>query len=115
MGGSTTAVMKKDLLNLIANTFWRTAPLGPTFSGPAVIIGLVVHVLQTVSVQARVRGAQPDAWLIDVGRLTERRSPVRNMLADAGVKVEMTWTAVVSAPQEGSYRRSRKPEYLPRH
>jgi len=34
------------LLNLIANTFWRTAPLGPTFSLPAVFIALVVHLRQ---------------------------------------------------------------------
>ena len=36
------------LLNLIANTFWRTAPLGPTFSLPAVFIALVVHLLVSV-------------------------------------------------------------------
>jgi uncharacterized OsmC-like protein len=36
------------LLNLISNTFWRAAPLGDTFSGPAVIIGLVVHVLMSL-------------------------------------------------------------------
>jgi uncharacterized OsmC-like protein len=68
--------------------------------------------LRSVRVQARVRGAQPDAWLPDVTKTTELRSPVRNLLADAGVEVEMTWTTV---PQEDSYRRSRTPEYLPRH
>jgi uncharacterized BrkB/YihY/UPF0761 family membrane protein len=36
------------LLNLIANTFWRTAPLGPTFSLPAVLIALVVHLVVSV-------------------------------------------------------------------
>ena len=36
------------LLNLIANTFWRMAPLGPTFSLPAVFIALVVHLLVSV-------------------------------------------------------------------
>jgi uncharacterized OsmC-like protein len=47
-----------------------------------------------VRVQAWVRAAEPDAWLEDVARITERRSPVRNLLADAGVAVEMAWTAV---------------------
>lgn len=36
------------LLNLIANTFWRGAPLGDTFTWQAVVIGLVVHVLMSV-------------------------------------------------------------------
>ncbi|HZR54072.1 MAG TPA: OsmC family protein [Streptosporangiaceae bacterium] len=66
---------------------------------------------QNVRVQARVLHAEPDAWLPDVVRITERRSPVRNLLADAGVALEMTWTAV---PRESSHRRPRNPEYLPR-
>src|ERR1700753_3420589 len=36
------------LLNLIANTFWRGAPLCDTFTWQAVVIGLVVHVLMSV-------------------------------------------------------------------
>jgi uncharacterized OsmC-like protein len=48
---------------------------------------------ETVRVLARVHAAEPDAWLPDVARITERRCPVRNLLADAGVAVEMTWTA----------------------
>ena len=71
--------------------------------------------LRTVRVQVRVRGAQPDAWLPDVVKTTERRSPVRNLLADAGVEVEMTWPAASQEGKEDSYRRSRTPEYLPRH
>lgn len=63
---------------------------------------------QTVRVRARVLHAEPDAWLPDVVRITERRSPVRNLLADAGVALEMTWTAI---PRENSYRRPRDPEY----
>jgi hypothetical protein len=30
-------------LNLIAHTFWRSAPLDGTFSGPALVIGMAVH------------------------------------------------------------------------
>jgi hypothetical protein len=217
------------LLNPIANTFWRAAPLGPTFSGPAVIIGLVVHVLMSVLFGVMIaaaawwlplarstviaggavfgsalwavmqygiwRAADPAAarvitpWMflsahlifglitaaiavvvvtdeekpsaarvraavLDAGHLFRpalrgqqavsmpsgtstvlhsRRLTARNVggmrtltrtsdglgiitvLADAGVEVKMTWTVVGSAPQEGAYRRSRKPEYLPRH
>ncbi len=66
---------------------------------------------QTVRMQARVRGAEPDAWLADVAEITERRSPVRNLLADARVGLEMTWTAV---PQGGPHPGSAKPGYLPR-
>lgn len=65
---------------------------------------------QAVRVRARVRHAEPDAWLPDVVRITERRSPVRNLLTDAGVALEMTWTAV---PRESSHLRPRDPEYLP--
>jgi uncharacterized OsmC-like protein len=36
------------LLNLITNTFWRSAPLGPKFDLAAVFIGLVVHVLMSL-------------------------------------------------------------------
>jgi len=49
---------------------------------------------ETVRVQARVRATQPEASLADVARIAERCCPVRNLLADAGVAVEMTWTAV---------------------
>jgi hypothetical protein len=31
-------------LNLIAHTFWRAAPLDGTFGGPAMVIGMAVHV-----------------------------------------------------------------------
>jgi hypothetical protein len=36
------------LLNLITNTFLRSAPLGPRFSLSSLVIGLVVHVLMSV-------------------------------------------------------------------
>lgn len=71
--------------------------------------------MRTVRVQVLVRGAQPDAWLPDVAKTTERRSPVRNLLADAGVEVELTWPAAAQAGKADSYRSSRAPEYLPRH
>jgi len=47
------------LLNLIANTFWRAAPLGPKFSLPAVFIGLIVHVLMSVLFGSLIAAA---AW-----------------------------------------------------
>ncbi len=47
---------------------------------------------QTVRVHARVRTAEPAGRLDRVADVTERRCPVRNLLADAGVALEMTWT-----------------------
>ena len=49
---------------------------------------------QTVRVQTGVRVAKPDHRLADVARITERRCAVRNLLADAGVRLDMFWTAV---------------------
>jgi uncharacterized OsmC-like protein len=49
---------------------------------------------QAVRVQARVRMATPDHRLADVARITEGRCAVRNLLADAGVTVDMSWAAV---------------------
>jgi hypothetical protein len=62
------------------------------------------------AVQVRVSGAEPEAWLADMVRIAERRCPVRALLADAGVAMEMTWTAL---PGEGSYSRSQPPAYAP--
>jgi uncharacterized OsmC-like protein len=58
--------------------------------------------LRAVRVQARVRGAEPDAWLPDVAAIAERRCPVRNLLSDAAVTVEMTWTRSHSASHQQS-------------
>jgi uncharacterized OsmC-like protein len=58
--------------------------------------------LRAVRLQARVRGAEPDAWLPDVAAIAERRCPVRNLLADAAVTVEMTWTRSRSADHQHS-------------
>jgi uncharacterized OsmC-like protein len=58
--------------------------------------------LRAVRVQARVRGAEPDAWLPDVAAIAERRCPVRNLLSDAAVTVEMTWTAARGADHQHS-------------
>ncbi len=55
---------------------------------------------ETVMIQARIRATRPDARLADVARATERRCPVRNLLADAGVRVELRWSAV--APETRS-------------
>ncbi|HEY2240836.1 MAG TPA: OsmC family protein [Streptosporangiaceae bacterium] len=55
---------------------------------------------ETVMIQARVRATRPDSRLADVARATERRCPVRNLLADAGVRVELRWSAV--APETPS-------------
>jgi hypothetical protein len=35
-------------LNLIANTLWRGAPLGAAFSGGALVLGLVVHMMMSM-------------------------------------------------------------------
>jgi hypothetical protein len=35
-------------LNLIAHTFWRSAPLDGTFSAPALVIGLAVHMMMAM-------------------------------------------------------------------
>ena len=35
-------------LNLIAHTFWRAAPLDGTFSGPALVIGMAVHMMMAM-------------------------------------------------------------------
>ncbi|MGH3294355.1 MAG: OsmC family protein, partial [Trebonia sp.] len=50
-----------------------------------------------VSLHALVHDVQPSAWLDDVGRTALRRCPVTRLLSDAGVAVEMTWSA---APPE---------------
>lgn len=36
-------------LNLVAHTFWRSAPLNATFSAPAMVIGLVVHMTVAIA------------------------------------------------------------------
>jgi uncharacterized OsmC-like protein len=55
---------------------------------------------ETVMIQARIRATRPDSRLADVARAAERRCPVRNLLADAGVRVELRWSAV--APETPS-------------
>jgi hypothetical protein len=35
-------------LNLIAHTFWRAAPLDGTFSAPALVIGMAVHMMMAM-------------------------------------------------------------------
>jgi uncharacterized OsmC-like protein len=52
---------------------------------------------QTVHVIARVAVPHPSPQLATVARTTERRCPVRNLLADAGVRVDMIWDAAPSA------------------
>ena len=49
---------------------------------------------ETVMIQARIRATRTDSRLADVARATERRCPVRNLMADAGVRVELRWSAV---------------------
>jgi uncharacterized OsmC-like protein len=48
---------------------------------------------ETVMIQARIRATRPDSRLADVARSAERRCPVRNLIADAGVRVELRWSA----------------------
>src|ERR1700761_3005767 len=42
---------------------------------------------ETVMIQARIRATRSDSRLADVARATERRCPVRNLLADGGGRV----------------------------
>lgn len=51
---------------------------------------------QAVTLRVTLYDAQPDAWLADVSRVALRNCPVRRLLADAGVGVEITWAAVTS-------------------
>jgi uncharacterized OsmC-like protein len=69
--------------------------------GPVGQPGVRLH-FQTVRVIAQVRAAQPDPRLPDVARLTERRCPVRNLLADAGARVELAWSGVSPSPAAGT-------------
>jgi hypothetical protein len=46
-------------------------------------------------VQARVRTPEPARRLDQVAGLTEQRCPVRILIADAGVTLEMTWATVL--------------------
>jgi uncharacterized OsmC-like protein len=55
---------------------------------------------ETVTIQARIRAGRPDTGLADVARATERRCAVRNLMADAGVRVELRWSA--AAPETSS-------------
>jgi uncharacterized OsmC-like protein len=66
-------------------------PLGPAGEPPR---------LRAVRVQAQVRGAEPAAWLPDVAAIAERRCPVRNLLSDAAITVEMAWTPSRSASHQ---------------
>jgi uncharacterized OsmC-like protein len=63
--------------------------------GPASQPGIRTY-FQTVHIIARVGAAQPDPRLATVARMAERRCPVRNLLADAGVRVDMVWDAAPS-------------------
>jgi putative redox protein len=57
---------------------------------------------ETVMIQARIRAARPDSRLADVARATERRCPLRNLMTDAGVRVELRWSAAgPEAPPPG--------------
>jgi uncharacterized OsmC-like protein len=49
----------------------------------------------TVRVRARVATAEAAGRLREVAEITERRCPVRNLLGDAGVATEVTWTAIL--------------------
>ncbi|HEX3749088.1 MAG TPA: OsmC family protein [Streptosporangiaceae bacterium] len=70
--------------------------------GPASQPGIRTY-FQTVHIIARVSAARPDPRLATVARMTERRCPVRNLLADAGVRVDMMWDAAppTAAPAPG--------------
>ena len=59
---------------------------------------------ETVMIQARIHTARPDPRLADTARATERRCAVRNLLADAGVRMELRWSAV--SPETPSPRPS---------
>jgi uncharacterized OsmC-like protein len=61
--------------------------------GPAGEPGVQPY-FETVMIQAQIRAARPESGLADVARVTERRCPVRNLIAAAGVRVELRWSAV---------------------
>lgn len=65
---------------------------------------------ETVMIQARIRATRPDSRLGDVARATERRCPVRNLMADAGVRVELRWSAV--SPETPSPEMQETPDPL---
>jgi uncharacterized OsmC-like protein len=65
---------------------------------------------ETVMIQARIRATRPDSRLADVARATERRCPVRNLMADAGVRVELRWSAV--SPETPSPEMQETPDPL---
>ena len=54
--------------------------------------GVVPH-FQTVKVEATVLTTESDMRLRDVVEETEARCPVFNLVKDAGVRVQMSWTA----------------------
>jgi uncharacterized OsmC-like protein len=53
---------------------------------------------EAVMIQALIRTTRSDSRLADVARATERRCPVRNLIADAGVRVEVRWSLVSPEP-----------------
>jgi uncharacterized OsmC-like protein len=67
---------------------------------------------QLVRVQAQVRATRPDPRMPEIARLTERRCAVRNLLADAGVTVDLTWNAV---PPQGASAAAPDTPGVPRH
>jgi hypothetical protein len=52
-------------LNLIAHTFWRAAPLDGTFSGPALVIGMAVHMMMAMLFGTMIAAA---AYLLPAAR-----------------------------------------------
>jgi uncharacterized OsmC-like protein len=93
--GATLATVAREAgFGYDGATFEASFTLDPR--GPAAQPGARTY-FRTVRVEIQVRAARPGPRLADVARATEQRCPVRNLLADAGVTVDMIWT--VASPQ----------------
>ena len=73
-------------LNLIAHTLWHGAPVGPTFSGGAMMLGLMVHMAVSMMPGASFAAAAsrcanedlPDTELPRIATRIRRRDDVRS-------------------------------------
>jgi uncharacterized OsmC-like protein len=93
--GATLATVAREAgFGYDGATFEASFTLDPR--GPAALPGARTY-FRTVRVEIQVRAARPGPRLADVARATEQRCPVRNLLAEAGVTVDMIWT--VASPQ----------------
>ena len=102
--GATLATVAREAgFGYDGATFEASFTLDP--QNPAAQPGARTY-FRTVRVEIQVRAARPGPRLADVARVTEQRCPIRNLLADAGVTVDMIWTVASPRPPPP---KSRKP------